>query len=439
MAEEKGTGAPSGAPEGAGEFPVGGASARFTLLTVFLLYMVNYMDRQVFAATKVSMMDDLGLSEGEHGFIQTVFLVLVSALAFPVAVAIDRWSRRKMLALMAVVWSVATAATALMRGFASMLGARAGVAAGEAGYSSGGTAMLSAAYPEQSRAKVMGLFNASIPLGAAAGTILGGALCTSTGDWRTPFYVFAAPGILLGIVALFLRDYRSVDVQTAEGGRVGVLGGVAKLIRIPTLAFTYLGFVMNVFISNAMLYQLPSYFEYTRGVDAAKGSRLAATVFLLALIGAPLGGFLANRWKKSRPDALLLFCALTSLLAAGLLFAGLALHGRGAGYVLLCLWGVLTVCYLPPATAVTQDVVHPGQRALSWGLCVFCMYLLGGAYSPWIVGALTDSFGGGAAGLERALQLVPATGIGAALLFWAGSRRYVGDVERAEKIVLRRE
>lgn len=439
MADEKGTGAPAGAPGGGGAFAVGGSSARFTLITVFLLYMVNYMDRQVFAATKVAMMADLGLSEAEHGFIQTVFLILVSALAFPVAVAIDRWSRRKMLTLMALFWSVATAATAFMRGFGSMLGARAGVAAGEAGYSSGGTAMLSAAYPDHSRAKVMGLFNASIPLGAALGTVLGGVLCTSTGDWRTPFYIFAVPGAVLGIVALFLRDYRTVAVETAEGGRLSVLGGVAKLVRIPTLVFTYFGFVMNVFITNAMLYQLPSYFEYTRGVDAAKGSKLAATILLLALVGAPLGGFLANRWKKSRPDALLLFCALSSLLAAALLFGGLLLGGRGAGYVLLCLWGVVTVCYLPPATAVTQDVVHPGQRAMSWGLCVFCMYLLGGAYSPWIVGALTDYFGGGAAGLEQALRLVPATGIGAALLFWAGSRHYVRDLERAEKVVLKAE
>ncbi|MBI4703781.1 MAG: MFS transporter [Deltaproteobacteria bacterium] len=437
MAEEKDAKSKAGA--GAADFPVGGASARFTLFTVFLLYMVNYMDRQVFAATKVSMMADLGLSEAQHGFIQTVFLLLVSALALPVAVAIDRWSRRKMLALMAMWWSLATAATALMSGFGSMLGARGAVAAGEAGYSSGGTAMLSAAYPEGSRAKVMGIFNASIPLGAALGTVLGGVLCTLTGDWRTPFYVFAVPGIALGIMALFLRDYVSVAVQTAQGERVGVAGGVSRLIRIPTLVFTYLGFVMNVFISNAMLYQLPSYFEYTRGVDAAKGSKLAATVFLLALIGAPLGGFLANRWKKSRSDALLLFCALSSLLAAGLLFGGLVLHGRGLGYVLLCLWGVLTVCYLPPASAVTQDVVHPGLRAMSWGLCVFCMYLLGGAYSPWIVGALIDTFGGGARGIEQAMRLVPATGVLAALLFWAGSRHYARDAARAEKVALKAE
>jgi MFS family permease len=428
----------SGGEAGAG-FPVGGRSSALTLIAVFLLYMVNYMDRQVFAATKVAMMKDLGLSEAQHGFIQTAFLILISGLAFPAAILVDRWSRRKMLGLMAIAWSVATAATGLMSSFASMLAARATVAVGEAGFSSGGTAMLSAAYPESARARVLGIFNASIPLGAALGTVLGGVLATRTGDWRTPFYVFALPGVLLGLLAFLLRDYRTVDVRSETGAKVGIGKSVGALFRTPTLLLTYAGFIMNVFISNAMLYQLPSYFEYTRHVDAAQGSKLASTILVLALLGAPLGGFLANRWKRSRPDALLLFCAITSILAAAAMHAGFFLHGQGAGYALLCLWGILTVCYLPPATAVTQDVAHPGMRAMSWGMCVFCMYLLGGAYSPWIVGAWTDSLGGGAAGLEKALLVVPAAGILAAVFFFVGSRFYVRDVERVKKVELQAE
>jgi MFS family permease len=426
---------------GGGEagFQVGGRSATLTLVTVFLLYMVNYMDRQVFAATKVAMMKDLGLSEAQHGFIQTMFLILISGLAFPAAILIDRWSRRKMLGLMAIAWSIATAATGFMRSFGAMLGVRAAVAVGEAGFSSGGTAMLSAAYPEQARARIMGIFNASIPLGAALGTVLGGVLATKTGDWRTPFYVFAAPGVILGIMAFFLRDYRTVDVRSGAGDKVGIGKSIWDLFRIPTLVLTYAGFIMNVFISNAMLYQLPSYFEYMRGVDAAGGSKLASTILVLALLGAPLGGFLANRWKRSKQDALLVFCAITSILAAAVMYGGFVLHGQGAGYALFCAWGVLTVCYLPPATAVTQDVVHPGMRAMAWGMCVFCMYLLGGAYSPWIVGAMTDAFGGGAAGLEKAMLMVPATGILAAVFFFLGSRFYVRDVERVKKVDLQAE
>jgi len=428
-------------PQGGADagFPTGGRSSTFTLVTVFLLYMVNYMDRQVFAATKVMMMKDLGLSESQHGFIQTVFLVLISGFAFPVAILVDRWSRRKMVGLMAIAWSVATAATGLMHSFGSMLAARAAVAAGEGGFSSGGTAMLSAAYPEQSRARVMGIFSASIPLGAALGTVLGGVLATKSGDWRTPFYVFAVPGAVLGILAFFLRDYRTIDVRSETGAKVGIGESVGELFRIPTLVFTYAGFIMNVFISNAMFYQLPSYFEYTRNVDSAGGSKLASTILVLALLGAPLGGFLSSRWKRSRQDALLLFCAITSILAAAVMYAGFFLHGEGAGYVLFCLWGVLTVAYVPPATAVTQDVVHPGMRAMAWGMCVFCMYLLGGAYSPWIVGALTDTMGGGAAGLEKAMMMVPATGILAAVFFFLGSRHYARDVERAKKVDLQAE
>ena len=97
---------------------------------------------------------------------------------------------------------------------------------------------------------------------------------------------------------------------------------------------------------------------------------------------------------------------------AGLLFAGLVLDGLGVGYVPLCAWGIVTVRYLLPATAVTQDVVHPGQRAIARGMCAFCTCLLGGAYSPWIVGALTDTFGGGDDNIELRVEAVARRGSG---------------------------
>jgi len=68
--------------------------------------------------------------------------------------------------------------------------------------------MVSAAYTPEKRARMLGIFNIGIPLGAATGMIAGGAISAALG-WRWAFYIFAIPGIILGILAFFMRDYKA--------------------------------------------------------------------------------------------------------------------------------------------------------------------------------------------------------------------------------------
>ena len=205
--------------EGSGgkEYKIGGWSAHYILIICSLLYMVNYMDRQVLSAVLEPMKIDLGLSDTQAGSLQTIFLLSIAFFSLPVAYLVDRWSRRKAVALMAIFWSAFTYITGLGRNFIGVLIPRALVGVGESGFSAGGTAMLTAVYPPESRGKVMGVFNLVIPVGAALGVILGGYLSKNHGGWRTPFFVFAIPGIILGILAFFMRDYKTVDHLDERG------------------------------------------------------------------------------------------------------------------------------------------------------------------------------------------------------------------------------
>ena len=190
------------------EYPVGGMSAHSILIVLSLLWMINFMDRQVMSAVLEPMRIDLGLSDTQAGALHTIFLLSISFFSLPIAFLIDRWSRRKAVAIMAVIWSVFTFVTGLGRSFAGVFAPRIIVGVGEAGFSAGGTAMITAAYPPESRARAMGIFNIFVPLGAALGYILGGYLSTHYGGWRTPFYIFAVPGVILGIASFFLKDYK---------------------------------------------------------------------------------------------------------------------------------------------------------------------------------------------------------------------------------------
>jgi len=155
---------------------------------------------------------------------------------------------------------------------------------------------------------------------------------------------------------------------------------------------------------------------------------------LLALVGAPLGGFLADKWLKRRNNARSLFPALSSLVTSVALLAAFTfLHGQ-VQYATLLFTGITAIAFVPAAVAVTQDVVHPGLRAVSLSLCVIVQHLLGSALGPPVIGMLSDMYG-----LETALQFLSCFTFLGSLLFLAASFFYEQDFERVEKVEIKIE
>jgi MFS family permease len=155
---------------------------------------------------------------------------------------------------------------------------------------------------------------------------------------------------------------------------------------------------------------------------------------LLSVFGFPLGGFLADRWRRKRINARLLFPALSSLATGGLfLLAFYSLHGSFQ-YALILLGGAAASAFSPAAIAVTQDVVHPGLRATSYSFCVIFQNLLGSSLGPLFVGAVSDQYG-----IHYALTLVPLLSFLAAGFFFAASFFYETDLARVEKVQLSAE
>ena len=427
--------------EGSGgkEYKIGGWSAHYILIICSLLYMVNYMDRQVLSAVLEPMKIDLGLSDTQAGSLQTIFLLSIAFFSLPVAYLVDRWSRRKAVALMAIFWSAFTYITGLGRNFIGVLVPRALVGVGESGFSAGGTAMLTAVYPPESRGRVMGVFNLVIPVGAALGVILGGYLSKNHGGWRTPFFVFAVPGIILGILAFFMRDYKTVDHLDERGEKIGFVSSALSLFKIPSLKYMYIGYGVRNIMNFSMLVWLSAFFMRSREIAEDKAGMLAGLIMMMAIVGAILGGALSDIWQKRNRKARMLLAMTGDGLAAIVLIAALLLDVRGPGYVLGVIWGMMVMVGTPALNAVSQDVVMPALKGTSWGMAVFCMYVFGGGWAPIVVGAISDALGGGAAGLKTALIIVAFSGIVAAFLLWLGSRHYPADMDRVKNAVLEAE
>jgi MFS family permease len=409
----------------------------FTLL--FLLYMFDYIDRMVVVSLFPFLKADFGLSDTQCGLLVSTVYWSIVVLSVPTSVIIDRWSRKKCIGLMAVFWSGATVACAFANNFSQLFIARTAIGVGEAGYAPGGTAMISALFPEKMRSLIVGLWTAALPLGSALGIMLGGYIAAHYG-WRQAFGIVALPGFIVAIFFFFVRDYKTVDLETkteagAQGQKRIKTGEIARrFLRTPSLLLTYAAFAGCMFLTASYLSWLPTYFHRVENLPMEKAALKGSLVMLLAIVGFPLGGFLADHWRKRRANARLLFPALSSLIT-GVVFLGAFYFFQGAWqYTLILLGGVAASAFSPAAIAVTQDVVHPGLRATSYSFCVISQNLLGSSLGPLFVGAVSDRYG-----IHLALTLVPFFSLLAALLFFAAAFFYETDQARVEKIEMKAE
>ena len=380
---------------------------------------------------------DWGITHTQSGLLVSAVYWAIVLLTFPISILVDRWSRTKTIGVMAIMWSFATAICALTGNFVQLFMARMLIGVGEAGYAPGGSAMISGLYPVDKRARMMGLWNASIPLGSAIGVLLGGIIAAKLG-WKHAFGIVAVPGMIVAILFLFVKDYKTVDLsfydKNSNKVKMESKDIIKEFITKPSVLLTYLGMAAVVFVTTSMLTWLPTYFEKMRNMPQETAGKMASSVMVLALIGAPLGGFLTDMWRKSKDNARLMFPAISTLLSAIVLFVALALLKGTVQYAAFLLFGVLVLAFISGAASVTQDVIHPGLRATSYAIAVVVQNLLGASTAPVAMGKIYDL-----TNIQTALSVLPFVLLVGALLFWVGSRYYVKDLGKVAHIALEAE
>ncbi len=160
------------------EYKLSKGYTNYIFILLFLLYFFDYVDRLVVTSLFPFIKADWGITDAQCGMLVSAVYWSIVIFTFPVSILVDRWSRKKSIGLMAIIWSLATAACALTRNFSQLRAARMLIGIGEAGYAPGGTAMIAGLYPEEKRSRMMGIWNMSIPLGSAVGIALGGIIAT---------------------------------------------------------------------------------------------------------------------------------------------------------------------------------------------------------------------------------------------------------------------
>jgi MFS family permease len=412
----------------------------YIFILLFLLYMFDYIDRMVIASLFPFLKADWNLTDTQCGMLSSAVYWSIVLFTFTISILVDRWSRRKTIGMMAVLWSIATAAGAFSNSFRQLFSTRTIVGVGEAGYAPGGSAMMSALYPQEKRSLMMGLWNASIPLGSAIGVAVGGIIAAHWG-WRHALGIVALPGMIIAILFFFVKDYKTVGLEKTASKedkkaerkkvRMSIRDILFEFLAKPSLIFTYFGMAGVIFTTTSLLIWLPTYFHRVQGVLEKNAGLKASAVMLFAIIGAPLGGYITDRWRKKQINARLLVPTITSLLSAILMFLAFSVFNGQIQYLILLSMGISITAFIAATAAVTQDVVHAGMRAISYAVAVVIQNLLGASLGPIVMGAISD-----ATNIQTAFAFLPLALLFAAAMFFAGSFYYEKDLQKVEKVTL---
>ncbi|HSP95866.1 MAG TPA: MFS transporter [Candidatus Dormibacteraeota bacterium] len=318
--------------------------ARYMLGLLVVVYVLNFLDRQILSILAERIKADLGLGDDQIGFLYgTAFAVFYALFGIPLGRLADVWVRTRLIALGLAVWSLMTAASAFARGFGELSAARIGVGVGEASANPAAYSLLSDSFPPARRATVLAIYSSGIYIGAGLGLGLGGLIVQrwdaafagaapplGLHGWQVAFLAVGLPGLLLATWVATLREPRRGDDHPA--------GAPARPLR--TL-LDELSAVLPplTLLSQARLGGAPAVVA-NLGLAAAVG---LAVLALIAILGTPaqwialgIGAYAALSWaqalRRRDPQGYAAIFEVPSLRYAAVGFALLAFTGYGVGF-----------------------------------------------------------------------------------------------------------
>lgn len=384
---------------------------RTALIVLTALNLLNYVDRNVLFAVQPLVQEEFHLSNAQVGYLTSAFLGFYMVAAPFVGPLADRYSRKLIIALGAVFWSGLTLLTAVTHTYTELLIRHTLVGVGEATFVTIAPTFVADLFAENLRGRILGVFYLAIPVGSAAGYLLGGYLAPHYG-WRFPFYIAAAPGFLLALAVFSLKEPErgQFDSVTETPERGTILG----LARNPAFLTSTLGMAAMTFSLGGIQVWIPKFLYSERGytLEAANfafGIIIVVDGIVASLAGGWLGDYLLPRMKGSY----YLVSAATMLLGIPVMIVALFVKGP----LMMPAIGVAAFFLLfntAPLNAAVINSAGAHIRATALAVNIFIIHLLGDVPSPTMMGWVADK-----RSLQAAFILpVIAMGISSAILFY---------------------
>ncbi|MDH3532664.1 MAG: MFS transporter [Gammaproteobacteria bacterium] len=416
------------------------AARRYAMVMLAIVYMFNFIDRQILAILLPAIRDEFQVGDTVLGLLAgTAFALFYVTLGIPIAQLADRFNRRNLIALAVAVWSGMTALSGLAANIWQLALARVGVGIGEAGCSPPAHSMIADLYPPEQRSSAMGFYTLGISAGIMLAYLAGGWVADNIG-WREAFFVVGIPGLLLALLVRFTvqEPQRGASEQRADSGQQPSLIVVMRFLR-GRRSFLYMavGAGLSSFVGYAMVNFLPSYIVRSFGTNiAALGLWLGLIYGISGGFGFFMGGYLADHIGRSGHRRALTFIALAMLVTVAFSVGVLLAPSAFWCLIVFIVPAATANFYLAPVLSQTQSLVSLRMRAVASALVLLIINVIGLAMGPPLTGLLSDLLepGFGAESMRYSLLIVNCVLLPvAAWCYFQAGRSIESDLQRADE------
>ena len=380
---------------------------------------------------------ELHLSDTAIGMVKDLAVALVYIVAvIPLARLADRWSKRRVLTIAAVVWSLSVLVCGGAKTFWMLLIGRAGIGLGEGGFTPPSQAWIADLFPVKQRATALSIFLLGASIGSFAGPALGGLAAHAYG-WRNTLLFASIPGFVLAPIVLFtLRDVRpgmADGVSAADSVTAPFLQTIRELLAIRTLPPLILAAALNTTLTSGLISWAPAFMQRTHGMPAhVAGLQMGGALLVGSLIGHTLGGPLADR--LGRKDLRWYVWLLMGSGAFVTVIAWFIL--TGPGNLVFPLFGLnllLGGLSAAPMMALVTGLAPARSRSTAVALLMTAINVIGLGGGPLLIGMLSDllrpTFGEASLGVAMRWALL--CGLPSTILAWNASRSCRADLAAA--------
>ncbi len=420
-----------------------GTSPRVVLWLLLIVYIFNFIDRQIVNILAEPIAQELKLSDTQLGLMTGLaFALLYTILGLPIARWSDRPSTNRigLISGSLVIWSAMTALCGVAQNYSQLLLARIGVGIGEAGCTPAAHSLIADIVPKERRASALAFYALGIPIGTLLGLLIGGLLNDALG-WRKAFLFVGTPGVLLAIVLIMVvRDPRrsgsfAAVVTPAHAAPTQLSIGAALKTIVTSKAYVLLLTAGSAasFLSYGKGTWTAIYFQRTHGLTPGDvGFWFGIWAGGAGIAGTVLGGYLADRFGRDNRRHVLTAPAVGMVIAAPLAYLAYLATDWRVSLALLMLPTLLNSLYYGPLYSSVQGLVRLEARAMASALLLFGQNLIGLGLGPLFFGMLSDAIkpSAGAESVRYVLYGAAWLGLIPAFFFWRASLRLNAELDR---------